>query len=177
MSQEPDLNEIIERLEKIEFKLGIYYYKPDENVGVALEELFERLDNRTFQEILREVDAKDLARAVIGFKLKAFQNLKNALSKNAWEMICDDIRNELRLGTSIDGIQSSQTKILKVAHQMESMGQIVLPETRDSFETEEYRKKQKEFWEKHNKEIALRAKKIQEIEDWKNGIYSTLNKI
>jgi len=176
MSEEPNLNEIIKRLEAVEHKLGIYYHTSDAVDG-ALEELFENVDNRTLQQILHEVDAKILAKAVLGLKSKALLNLKDALSKNAWEMLRDDIRDELRSEIGLYGLQNSKIKVLTITHQLEEMGEIVWARTTGSLETEEYRKKCEEEIKENKEWYALQTLKNKELEIWKNEVFEKLNKV
>jgi hypothetical protein len=72
MDQEPNLNDIIKRLEAVEHKLGIYHIP---NAALVLEELIINLDSRTIQQIFREVEANDLALGIIGFKIETLRKL------------------------------------------------------------------------------------------------------
>src|SRR5580658_1043982 len=100
MSQETDVQELIRRIEIMEHRLGLYYYIP--RADAALEELIEHLDNLTLQQVLREIEAKDLVLAMIGFQPKTLALIKTAMSHNAWEMIKDDMACQVKWGFAGD---------------------------------------------------------------------------
>ncbi len=83
-----------------------------------------RLDDRSLQEILREVKSEDLARAMKlvdeGMREKFYKNM----SKRGAEMLKEDI--ELMPPTRLSEVEGSQRTIIDIAKRLESEGRIVI---------------------------------------------------
>ncbi len=82
------------------------------------------LDNRTIQQILREVDAKDLALALKGAKEEVKEHLLKNMSSRAKAMIIEDM--EVMGPVRLKHAEESQQKIINVVRQLEEMGEIVV---------------------------------------------------
>ena len=83
-----------------------------------------RLDDRSLQEILREVKSEDLARAMKlvdeGMREKFYKNM----SKRGAEMLKEDI--ELMPPTRLSEVEASQRTIIEIAKRLETEGRIVI---------------------------------------------------
>jgi len=83
-----------------------------------------RLDDRSLQEILREVKSEDLARAMKlvdeGMREKFYKNM----SKRGAEMLKEDI--ELMPPTRLSEVEASQRTIIDIAKRLEAEGRIVI---------------------------------------------------
>lgn len=164
MADSPDMNEILQRLEAVERKLGLYYVPNSEPI---LEELAAKLDSKTLQTILREVDAKDLALAMMGWKAPALKGIQNAMSKKSWEMIQDDIHYHLKLGVNEASVREARIKVMGFIKQLESMGQIVLHVQETSPGLEE--------WKKQNAQASSTLfKKVEGLDVWKKDVLDKL---
>ena len=82
------------------------------------------LDNRTVQQILREVDAKDLALALKGAKEEVKEHLLKNMSTRARAMIMEDM--EVMCPVRLKNAEESQQKIINVVRQLEEQGEIVV---------------------------------------------------
>ena len=82
------------------------------------------LDNRTVQQILREVDAKDLALALKGAKEEVKEHLLKNMSNRARAMIMEDM--EVMGPVRLKNAEESQQKIINVVRQLEEQGEIVV---------------------------------------------------
>lgn len=82
------------------------------------------LDNRTIQQILREVDAKDLALALKGAKEEVKEHLLKNMSSRAKAMIMEDM--EVMGPVRLKHAEEAQQKIINVVRQLEEMGEIVV---------------------------------------------------
>jgi flagellar motor switch protein FliG len=82
------------------------------------------LDNRTVQQILREVDAKDLALALKGAKEEVKEHLLKNMSTRARAMIMEDM--EVMGPVRLKNAEESQQKIINVVRQLEEQGEIVV---------------------------------------------------
>lgn len=159
MADTPDLNEILQRLEAVEHKLGIYYVP---NAEPILEELAEKLEPKTLQLILREVDAKVLALAMMGYKAPALKGIQNAMSKKSWEMMQDDVHYHLKLGVSEASIRQARLEMMSIIKKLEASGSIVLHVHESSQEMEE--------WKKRSDENPTLFKKVEGLEIWKKDV-------
>ncbi|HVZ80189.1 MAG TPA: FliG C-terminal domain-containing protein [bacterium] len=159
MADQPELNEILERLEAVEHKLGVYYVP---NAEPILEELCEKLEPMTLQAILREVDAKVLAQAMMGYKTPALKNLQKAMSKKSWEMIQDDVHYFLKLGVSEAAIRTARLEMMSIIKKLEAHGAVVLHVKESSAELED--------WKKQSQETGTLFKKVEGLEVWKKDI-------
>jgi flagellar motor switch protein FliG len=83
-----------------------------------------RLDDRSLQEILREVKSEDLARAMKlvdeGMREKFYKNM----SKRGAEMLKEDI--ELMPPTRLSEVEASQRTIIDIAKRLETEGRIAI---------------------------------------------------
>jgi len=83
-----------------------------------------KLDDRSLQEILREVKSEDLARAMKmveeGMRDKFYKNM----SRRGAEMLKEDI--ELMPPTRLSEVEASQRTIIDVAKRLEAEGRIVI---------------------------------------------------
>jgi len=160
MADTPDLSEIVQRLEVVEHKLGIYFVP---NAEPILEELVEKLDPLTLQNILREVEAKVLALAMMGYKAPALKGLKAAMSKKSWEMIADDVQYHMKLGVTEAGIRQAHLEMMSIIKRMESKGQLVLKISNPSPELAD--------WMKRNADPAATSfKKVEGLDVWKKDL-------
>lgn len=82
------------------------------------------LDNRTIQQILREVDAKDLALALKGAKEEVKEHLLKNMSSRAKAMIVEDM--DVMGPVRLKHAEEAQQKIINVVRQLEEMGEIVV---------------------------------------------------
>ncbi|HET9868957.1 MAG TPA: flagellar motor switch protein FliG [bacterium] len=82
------------------------------------------LDNRTIQQVLREVDAKDLALARKGAKEEVKEHLLKNMSSRAKAMILEDM--EVMGPVRLKHAEEAQQKIVNVVRQLEEMGEIVV---------------------------------------------------
>ncbi len=169
MAQEPDLHELVKRIEQIERKLGIFY--PDSHEDEWLESLMTSLDGRTLQQVFREIDSKDLALAIVGFKADTLQIVKNNLSKKGWEMLKDDMVYHTKWSGSGQSHHIAKLKIMSVIKQLEEMGEIVVVrgnhpmfENKVSFEIKDWFKN---LEDERNKRIKI-------MEAWKKEVFDPL---
>jgi flagellar motor switch protein FliG len=82
------------------------------------------LDNRTIQQVLREVDAKDLALALKGAKEDVKEHLLKNMSTRAKAMIQEDM--DVMGPVRLKHAEEAQQKIINVVRQLEEMGEIVV---------------------------------------------------
>lgn len=82
------------------------------------------LDNRTIQQILREVDAKDLALALKGAKEEVKDHILKNMSSRAKAMIQEDM--DVMGPVRLKHAEEAQQKIINVVRQLEEMGEIVV---------------------------------------------------
>ena len=82
------------------------------------------LDNRTIQQVLREVDAKDLALALKGCKDEVKEHILKNMSTRAKAMILEDM--EVMGPVRLKHAEEAQQKIVNVVRQLEEMGEIVV---------------------------------------------------
>jgi flagellar motor switch protein FliG len=82
------------------------------------------LDDRTIQQVLREVDGKDLSLALKGAKEEVKSHILKNMSSRARAMIMEDmdVMGPVRLKHS----EEAQQKIVNVVRQLEEMGEIVV---------------------------------------------------
>lgn len=82
------------------------------------------LDDRTIQQVLREVDAKDLALALKGAKEEVKNHILKNMSSRAKAMILEDM--EVMGPVRLKHAEEAQQKIINVVRQLEEMGEIVV---------------------------------------------------
>ena len=82
------------------------------------------LDDRTIQQILREIDSKDLVLALKGASEECRNKILKNMSSRARQMILEDmeVMGPVRLKTT----EEAQQKIVNVIRQLEEMGEIVV---------------------------------------------------
>jgi flagellar motor switch protein FliG len=82
------------------------------------------LDDRTIQQILREIDSKDLVLALKGASEECKSKILKNMSTRARQMILEDmeVMGPVRLKTT----EEAQQKIVNVIRQLEEMGEIVV---------------------------------------------------
>ena len=82
------------------------------------------LDDRTIQQILREIDSKDLVLALKGASEECRNKILKNMSSRARQMILEDmeVMGPVRLKTT----EEAQQKIVNVIRQLEEMGEIVI---------------------------------------------------
>ena len=164
MGDTPDMQEILQRLEVVEHKLGIYFVP---NAEPILEELCEKVDAITLQNILREVEAKVLALAMMGYKAPALKGIKAAMSKKSWEMISDDIQYNVKLGVTEAGIRQAHLEMMSIIKRMESKGQLALKISNPSPELAD--------WMKRNADpTGTSFKKVEGLDAWKRDVLDKL---
>ena len=103
---------MVERIEFLELKIGVHYVPEADK---ALESLLETMEPLALQGLLRELDAKDLALAMMGLGPKALGQIKAAMSKKSWEMILDDLGVLLRQGVTPIAAHEAKLKVMAVA--------------------------------------------------------------
>ena len=163
MAEAPDLNEILQRLEVAEHKLGIYFAPSAE---ALLEELLEKLEPLSLQNILREVDAKVLALAMMGSKAPALRGIQAAMSKKSWGMIRDDVQYHLNLGVTEAAIRQAHLEMMSVVQKLVSLGKVALQVKDPSPALSE--------WQKLNTGSGTSFKKVEGLEAWKKDVLDKL---
>ncbi len=170
MTQEPDFQELVKRIERIEHKLGIV--PPDSHDDELLESLMAILDGRTLQQVFREIDSKDLALAIVGFKVETLKLIKSNISKKGWEMLKDDMIYHTKWNGSGQSHHIARLKIMFVIQQLEEMGEIVvvrgdLPmfDNKITFEIKD--------WFKNLEDE--RNKRMKNLEKWKKEVFDPLD--
>ena len=163
MAQKPDVSELVQRIEQLENKLKIYYTP---NADKVLEDVLEKLDTRTVMLILREVDARDLALAMMGLQQKALQQIKNAMSKTSWNMIKDDLYYHMKWSIYGSAVKDAKITLMNIVQQLVHMGEIMIPEglTKESTSINDSKKK----WDEE------KNKRIKEMEVWKKEVFDPL---
>jgi hypothetical protein len=165
-SYTPDL---LSRIEKIEFKLNIeigYHNK--------LEDVLITLDDRTLQQIFREIDARDFALALLGMKQETILHIKKNFSHKAWIMMCDDVAFAIRCEVTDRDQKMAKAKFLNVIHLLESMGEIV------TARGDEDREKAKAYFQEWSRQFQQDKKEKEDnskkFEVWKKEVFDPLNK-
>jgi flagellar motor switch protein FliG len=110
--------------------------KPELAEGVrALMFVFEdiiKLDDRSVQRVLREVDTKDLALSLKGIKEEVRRKILNNMSERAQQILLDDM--EYMGPVRAKSVQEVQTKIVGIIRTLEQDGEILIK--RDNMEDE-----------------------------------------
>lgn len=166
MSLESDLNQIEKRLERIEQKLGLYSAPGAEK---ALEEWVENQETRVLQQVLREIDAKDLVLALMGFGPKAVLQVKNAMSKTGWNMLKDDMAYQLKTAVHGSAREDARLKVMNIIQLLADRGEVQAhPPGRAPEDPAGRKKKQEEEKEEMNRKLA-------ELERWKKENFDSLD--
>jgi hypothetical protein len=164
-----DSKDLLQRLQILEKKLGIY-----KDYGDDLEELFDSFDSRTVQQILREIDAKDLVVAMLGMKKETILKIKSNVSKKSWSMLRDDLDYCMAYGVTADSIKVCRSKVTNVIHQLESQGEVVLSKTNGSKPDEVRRELSDQLWKNWDKENKQREENKKTIATWKKEVFDQL---
>lgn len=91
-----------------------------------------KLDDKSVQRILREVDTKDLALSLKGMKENVKSKILNNMSERAQQILLDDM--EYMGPVRAKSVQEVQTKIVGIIRTLETSGEILIK--RDSVEDE-----------------------------------------
>ncbi|MGN0018950.1 MAG: flagellar motor switch protein FliG [Candidatus Gastranaerophilaceae bacterium] len=91
-----------------------------------------RLDNKTVQRILREVNTKDLALALKGTKQEVRDKIFVNMSERAQQMLRDDM--EYLGPVRARDVQETQTQICAIIKSLEASGEIVIEQNADEDE-------------------------------------------
>lgn len=83
-----------------------------------------QLDDRGIQQILREVDGKDLALALKGTSEEVVAKIKRNMSKRAVDMLDEDM--EFMGPVRLRDVEESQQRIVNVIRKLEEAGEIVV---------------------------------------------------
>jgi len=84
-----------------------------------------KLDDRAVQKILREVDYKELLKALKDQNLSVQEKIFNNMSKRAVQMLKEDPINTRSVW--LDEVKENQEKILSIIEHLEKMGEIIIP--------------------------------------------------
>ncbi|MTV47794.1 flagellar motor switch protein FliG [Heliobacillus mobilis] len=82
------------------------------------------LDDRSIQQVLREVDTKDLALALKGSSEEVVQKIFKNVSKRAGEMLREDM--EFMGPVRLRDVEEAQQRIVNVIRKLEEAGEIVI---------------------------------------------------
>lgn len=82
------------------------------------------LDDRSVQQVLREVDTKDLALALKGSSEEVAQKIYKNVSKRAGEMLREDI--EFMGPVRLRDVEEAQQRIVNVIRKLEDAGEIIV---------------------------------------------------
>ena len=93
---------------------------PYSTATALLEEPFNKLNDRSLQRMLRDLDLRDLAWAMKGASGKAQLRIFNNLPKMAQLMFKEDLEG----GASLTAMINSQNKILGVIQKLKDAGEI-----------------------------------------------------
>lgn len=83
-----------------------------------------RLDDRSIQLVLREVDSKDMALAIKGSSDEVGEKIKHNMSKRAAKMLEEDI--EFLGPVRLRDVEDAQQRIVNVIRRLEDSGEIVI---------------------------------------------------
>lgn len=164
-----DSKDLQQRLQTVERKLGIY-----KEYGDDLEDLLNSFDSRTIQQILREIDAKDLVVAMLGMKKETLLKIKQNVSKKSWSMLCEDLTCSLGYGVANDSVKVCRSKVTNIIHQLESQGEIVLSKIHGTKPDELRRELSDQLWKKWDEEKKQREENKKVMSVWKKDIFDSL---
>jgi hypothetical protein len=162
-SYTPDL---LSRIEKIEFKLNI-----DMDYPKNLEDVLNSLDNRTLQQIFREIDARDLALALLGMKQETLIHIKNNFSHKAWSMMRDDVTFAIRHEITDRELKMAKAKFLNIIYLLESMGEIVAAR----YDKEKAKTSLQEWRRQYQQETKEKEENSKKFAVWKKEIFDPLD--
>lgn len=124
-------SQLLERINKLEDQVRqlsakvVHTEETDQETKQKVIELVEAIDSRSFEEILRQINRDRWASTFYGLPRKVIEKLKMCVSKNAWKMITE----EWVQGGYLGGQHYDRQAFLRVFHQLEEMGMIVLEKT------------------------------------------------
>jgi flagellar motor switch protein FliG len=87
-------------------------------------DIINKLPDRSLQKVLREVDNKDLVRALKSVSEETREKLFKNMSKRAASMLKEDI--ESLQGVNKDDIKLSQKKIIDIIQHLATTGEIII---------------------------------------------------
>lgn len=93
------------------------------NMMFVFEDIVQ-LDDRSIQQILREVDTKELSLALKGVPEDVKQKIIKNLSKRAGEMLLEDM--EFMGPVRLKDVESAQQRIVRVIRSLEDEGEVVI---------------------------------------------------
>ncbi|GAW32126.1 flagellar motor switch protein FliG [Carboxydocella sp. JDF658] len=82
------------------------------------------LDDRAIQQVLREVDSKDLALALKGASEEVGNKIRRNMSKRAAEMLKEDI--EFMGPVRLRDVEDAQQRIVNIIRKLEEAGEIII---------------------------------------------------
>ena len=86
-------------------------------------DLILKLDDRSIQKVMREVDSQELAKALKGENEAIQEKVFRNMSKRTYSMLKEDI--ELMGPAQTQAIREAQERILSIIHHLEETGEIV----------------------------------------------------
>ena len=110
---------ILEQLEKEDPELAAEI----KNMMFVFEDIIQ-LDDRSIQQILREVDTKELSLALKGVSEEVQQKILKNLSKRAGDMLLEDM--EFMGPVRLKDVEGAQQRIVRVIRSLEDAGEIVI---------------------------------------------------
>jgi flagellar motor switch protein FliG len=110
---------ILEALEKNDPELAAEI----KNMMFVFEDIVQ-LDDRSIQQILREVDTKELGLALKGVSEEVQQKMLRNLSKRAGDMLLEDM--EFMGPVRLKDVESAQQRIVRVIRSLEDAGEVVI---------------------------------------------------
>ena len=115
-----DLESMFEKLESVDQE-----FADDLRSKMFLFDDLEKLDTRSMQRLLREIDGQLLTVALRGASDEVTEIIFNSMSQRAAEMLRDDL--EAMGPVRLQDVQQAQQSIIDVAFRLEAEGIIVLP--------------------------------------------------
>ena len=83
-----------------------------------------QLDDRAIQQVLREVDTKELALALKGASEEVAQKIRRNMSKRAADMLKEDI--EFMGPVRLRDVEEAQQRIVNIIRKLEDAGEIIV---------------------------------------------------
>jgi flagellar motor switch protein FliG len=82
------------------------------------------LDDRSIQQIMREVETKDLALALKGASEEVAQKIQKNMSKRAADMLKEDM--EYMGPVRLRDVEEAQQRIVNIVRKLEESGEIII---------------------------------------------------
>lgn len=120
---EEQVKDLMERLEKLEKKLGV---APLTGILSNFKATMTGFDKRTLEIIFQGESDQELAVALMGQEKSVLESVGNALSKSRWKRICNEMTNLTEEGVTEGWVESSQGNLLRKIQRLEQMGEIVV---------------------------------------------------